>query len=84
MNVQDVKNWRMVGVLLLGYGSTKLKAVERKYSSSGDRVRAVVQQWLEGRGSPWRRLVWVLDYADDIQVADPIRGFTEPQRGKSS
>ena len=86
MNVQEVKNWRTVGELLLGHGSTKLEAIEREYSSKDDRMRAVVQQWLEGGGHPpsWRRLVRALDKAGDIQVADPIHGFTEPPSGESS
>ena len=81
-----VKNWREVGLRLLGYNETKVKAIEREYSSKDDRMRAAVQQWLQGGGYPpsWRLLVWVLDYAGDIQVADPIRGFTEPPRGESS
>ena len=84
--VQQVKNWRKVGELLLSdIDNTKVQAIEREYSSNEDRMRAVVQQWLEG-GLPrlWRRLVCVLDCAGDIQVADPIRGFTEPPRGESS
>ena len=49
-------------------------------------MTAVVQQWLQGGGHPpsWRRLVYALDMADDITVADPIRGFTEPPPGESS
>ena len=86
MNVQEVKNWRMVGILLLSLNEAKVQAIEREYSSNEDRMRAVVQQWLEGGGfsQSWRRLVWSLDQAGDIQVADPIRGFTEPPRGESS
>ena len=84
--VQQVKNWRRVGELLLSdIDNTKVQAIEREYSSNEERMRAVMQQWLEG-GLPrlWRRLVWSLDQAGDIQVADPIRGFAEPPRGESS
>ena len=86
VQIQEVKNWREVGERLLGYGSTKLEAIEREYRSSEHRMRAVVQQWLEGGHHPpsWRWLVWALDLAGDIQVADPIRGFTEPPSGESS
>ena len=85
--VQEVKNWRMVGeILLVGVtdSTEQLAAMEREYSSNQDRIRAVVQQWLERGGPSWRWLVWALDVAGDIQVADPIRGFTEPPRGESS
>ena len=84
---QEVKDWREVGRWLLGYlNEAEVQAIEREYSSSEDRMRAVVQQWLEGGGSTrsWRWLVWAVDRAGDIQVADPIRGFTEPPRGESS
>ena len=84
---QEVKNWRKVGEgLLYIWNHTKLKAIEREYRSSEERMRAVVQHWLQGESlsQSWRWLVWALDRAGDIQVADPIRGFTEPPRGESS
>ena len=86
MNVQEVRNWREVGYWLLPGNPTKqLEVIQREYSSSEDRMRVVVQQWLQGGCPPsWRLLVWSLDYAGDIQVADPIRGFTEPPQGESS
>ena len=87
MNVQEVKNWRKVGRLLLGdIDNSKVQAIEREYSSNEERMRGVVQQWLESAGLPrsWRWLLWALDSAGDIQVADPIRGFTEPPPGESS
>ena len=87
-HLQGVKNWRNVGEGLLGslLGSTKLDAIEREYTVDEDRLQAVVQQWLEGGGLPrsWRWLVWSLDRAGDITLADPIRGFAEPPRGESS
>ena len=86
--VQGVKNWREVGYWLLLGGPTKqLNAIQREYSSDEDRLQAVVQQWLEGGGltqRSWRWLVWSLDTAGEIVVADPIRGFAEPPRGESS
>ena len=84
--IQEVKDWRKVGKWLLGHNEAKVEAIEKKYSSSEERIRAVVQQWLEGGGLPrsWKWLVWTLDRAGDITVADPIRGFTEPPRGESS
>ena len=84
--LSEVKNWRTVGLRLLGYNEAKVQAIEREYSSSEDRMRAVVQQWLQGGAylRSWRLLVRALDYEGDIQVADPIRGFTEPPQGESS
>ena len=86
-HVPGVKDWKEVGNWLLGYESTKLNAIEKEYSSNEDRLRAVVQQWLEGEGltqPSWRRLVWSLDYAGNTIAADPIRGFAEPPPGESS
>ena len=81
-----VKNWRRVGLELFLYGEAKVEAIERKYSSNEERMRAAVQQWLEGQTHlrSWRWLLLALDCAGDIQVADPIRGFAEPPRGESS
>ena len=87
MNVQEVKDWRKVGYWLLpGDPTEQLNAIEREYSSNEDRMRAAVQQWLEGGGYPpsWRWLAWSLDCAGDIEAADLIRGFTEPLSGESS
>ena len=83
---QEVKNWRRVGERLLVYNEAKVKAIERKYSSKDDRMRAVVQQWLQGEAylRSWRWLLLALDWAGDIQVADTIRGFAEPPSGESS
>ena len=87
-HVPGVKNWRKVGKQLLGYGisTTQVDVIERKYSSDSDRLQATVQLWLEGRSltPSWRSLVWSLDHAGDITVADPIRGFAEQQLGESS
>ena len=83
--LQGVKNWRKVGEWLF-LGSTKLDAIEKGYTVDEDRLQAVVQQWLEGRGlsRSWRSLVCSLDRAGDITLADPIRGFAEPPPGESS
>ena len=84
---QEVKNWKKVGFWLLpGDPTEQLDAIEREYSYNKDRLRAVVQQWLQGGGPTrsWRWLVQALDYAGDMKVADPIRKFAEPPQGESS
>ena len=84
-HVQGVKNWGKVGERLF-LAPTKLNAIEREYTANEDRLRAVVQQWLEGGGLPpsWRILVYALDDIGNITSADPIRGFAEPAPGESS
>ena len=85
-HVQGVKNWKTVGNWLF-LAPTKLNAIEREYTANEDRLRAVVQQWLDGGGHiqpSWRMLVYALDHAGDTTLADPIRGFAEPAQGESS
>ena len=51
--LQEVKDWWVVGNWLLGYGSTKqLNAIHMKYRSNEDRLKAVVQRWLQAGGIP--------------------------------
>ena len=86
-NLHGLKNGWEVGKWLLGYSESKVGAIQRKYNSNEKRLKAAVKQWLEGGGrsrQSWRLLVWSLDQAGDIVVADPIRGFTEPPPGESS
>ena len=84
-HVQDVKNWRELGWWLFLYHEN-LNAIQRENTTDQDRLRAAVEQWLKGEGLPpsWRRLVYSLDHAGELTVADPIRGFAEPPRGESS
>ena len=85
-HVQDVKNWRELGWRLLALNSKKLNAIQMENTSDQDRLCAAVELWLKGEGRPpsWRNLVWSLDRAGELTVADPIRGFAEPPRGESS
>ena len=45
--------------------------------------RAVVETWLHTDPQPsWRRLILALDRAEETSVADTIRGYAEPLRGR--
>ena len=85
-HVDGVKNWRELGRWLLPFNDEKLNAIQRENTTDQDRLRAAVELWLKGEGlSPsWRSLVYSLDWAGELTVADPIRGFAEPPRGESS
>ena len=85
-HVQDVKNWRELGRWLFLLNDEKLGAILRENTTDQDRLSATVELWLKGEGLPpsWRNLVWSLDLAGELTVADPIRGFAEPPRGESS
>ena len=63
-----------------------LDEIECQYTTSEGRFRGMIQRWLNHEGHPpsWRRLIYSLDCAGDITVADPIRGFAEPPPGESS
>ena len=84
--VQGV-NWRTLGKRLLLYDYSKLNEIEQLYQSDDDRLRAVIERWMQGdredEQPSWRRIVWALDDADETRIADNIRHFAEPVSGKS-
>ena len=62
-----------------------MSKIEKQYQSNDDRLHAVVDRWLCGKGRDWepswRELIWVLDHADENRVADNMRHFAEPVLG---
>ena len=48
-----------------------------------ERQEAIVKRWLDGGGifPSWRTLIWILDYLDEIKLADNIRERAEPSTG---
>jgi len=60
--------------------------IERENTSDQDRLRALVEFWLKNERyqHSWRRLIFRLDQAGELTVADSIRGFAEPPPGESS
>ena len=82
--VQGV-NWRTLGEKLLP--SSKVDEIEQLYQSDDDRLRAVIECWIQGDGwdeqPSWRRIIYELDDADETRIADNIRHFAEPVSGKS-
>ena len=85
-HIQGVQ-WRKLGEqLLFSSVSEKLNVIEREHISDQDRLRALVELWLENEiyQHSWRRLIYKLDRIGELTVADPIRGFAEPPPGQSS
>ena len=93
--VQGV-NWRTLGKRLLpsvyNYEShqriyPKVDEIVRLHQSDGDRLRAVVECWMQGEGEheepSWRSIIWELDGANETRTAENIRNFAEPVQGKS-
>ena len=95
--VQGV-DWRTLGeALLCTHYSTvsheprgaesKLEKIQGQHWSDADRLHAVVNTWVKGRGydkeTSWRHLIHRLDMGRMTEVADSIRHFAEPVLGKS-
>jgi len=90
--VQGV-NWRRLGELFLyEYNEKiericpKLDEIEQLYQYDGDRLRAVIEFWVqddeEDEQPSWRSIIYALDCADETRIADSIRHFAEPVSGK--
>ena len=64
----------------------KLDEIEKQYQYDDDRLHAMIEYWLQGDGKDkepsWRSLIWSLDHVYETKVADNIRHFAEPPRGK--
>ena len=93
--VQGV-NWRTFGERLLLYEHNekferiylKVNEIEQLYQSDGDRLRAVIECWMQeggrwGEQPSWRGIICALDGANEMRIADDIRHFAEPVSGKS-
>ena len=93
--VQGV-NWRTLGETLFPskYNEEsdqwiypKLDEIEQLYQSDDDRLRAMIECWIQGDGEDeqpsGRRIIYELDNADEMRIADNIRHFAEPVSGKS-
>ena len=93
--VQGV-NWRRLGERLLPSEYKiesdqliypKVDEIEQLYQSDGDRLRALIECWIQGDGKDeqpsWRRIIYALDCANETRIADNIRHFAEPVSGKS-
>ena len=90
--VQGV-NWRTLGKALLlreirdvFFIYPKVDEIKQLYQSDEDRLCAVIECWIQGDGKDkqpsWRRIIYALDDADEMRIADNIRHFAEPVSGK--
>ena len=59
---------------------TNLDEIHYEYYSDEDRLRAVVEEFLNGPGS-WRTVIWALFCANEIDKAQQIRNYAEPLEG---
>ena len=85
--VKNVQSWRTLGVRIYSPRSSKLDAIQRQHVSDGACLKAVIEGFLSGKGyynkqPSWRRVIWSLYRANEIQLAEHIRSFAEPVKGK--
>ena len=76
--------WRNLGEWL--FYNDFLNEIEGQYQSDDERLRALIDHWLQGEGDEepsWRALIYNLDWAEETKIADKIRNFTEPVSGES-
>lgn len=83
--VKGVKSWRTLGERL--FGILSLDEFQREHGSDDLCLKVVVEKFLQGE-SPfyphpsWRAVIKVLDYTDEINVADKIIDYGEPVQGE--
>lgn len=57
--------------------------LESTIFDDSERIEEVVRRWLDGGGlkPSWRTLIWILDFLDEINVADQFRNRAEVLNG---
>ena len=83
--VKNVQSWRTLGVRIYSPLSSKLDAIHHQHVSDEACLKAVIEGFLSGKGRykpSWRRVIWSLYRVNEIQLAEHIRSFAEPVKGK--
>ncbi len=72
------------GVAFYLVGGKKRNELKEKHERDEDGgARAAVESWLNTDAYPsWRKLIEALDWAEETSVADALRPFAEPLRGR--
>ena len=80
--------WRSLGEwLFVNKQRSYLDEIEGQYQSDDERLHALIDHWLQGKGAEepsWRALIINLDWAKETKIADTIRHFAEPFSGELS
>ena len=80
--MEGVKDWTILGQW--GFGVVDTDSIELQHDSDEDCLKALVEKFLLGEGfyQPlWRAVIYSLDKANEVQLADKIRSFGEPVQG---
>ena len=87
--LHGVRDWKEFGDWLFIWSDisdrdARLQAIEQQHSSDGNYLHGVVEEWFKGHRQSWRLFIYALDWAEEIMVADRIRGYAEPPPGEWS
>ena len=87
--VHGVSDWRKFGEMLFIWSDisdedSKLDTIEQQHNSDGNYLHGVVKEWFSVHHPSWRHVIFVLDWAEERTIADPIRGYAEPPDGEWS
>ena len=84
--VKNVRNWRTLGRCIYFPYSFDPDAIQRQHVSDEACLKAVIEGFLSGKGyykqPSWRAVIWSLYKANEIQLAEHIRSYAEPVKGK--
>ena len=87
--LHGVRDWKKFGEKLfilsdISDREHRLETIGQQYSSDGNYLHGVVEEWFKGHRQSWRQIILALDFAKESVVADRIRGYAEPPRGEWS
>ena len=81
-------NWRILGEKLIGekeeeffYNRANFDRIHDENESDEARLRAVVEEFLSQADRSWRRVIWALYCAEEIDKAQRIGSYAEPLQG---
>ena len=87
--LHGVRHWKKFGEELFAWSGisdydARLQAIEQQHRSDGNYLHGVVEEWFKSHQQSWRQIIYAMDWAKEIMVADRIRGYAEPPRGEWS
>ena len=85
--LHGVRDWKEFGWELFFWSDIsdedgKLETIGRQYSSDGNYLHDVVEEWFKSHHPSWRQIIYSLVRAQESVVADRIWGYAEPPPGE--
>ena len=81
--MEGVKDWKYLGYF--GFGIRDIGSIKCKHDSDEACLKALIEMFLLGKGRyqpSWRAVIYSLDWANEVRLADKIRSFGEPVHGE--